>query len=73
MNKVDRLIQIVRNLREEGVVTSAIPNVVGTGEKSLGYNINTETPPVFPQGKKRKYATGGTGSRRLWLQNLRRK
>jgi len=42
MDKVDRLINAIRQLREDG----AIANVVGTGEKSLGFNIQTETPPV---------------------------
>ncbi len=42
MDKLDRLIQIIHNLKEEG----EIANVVGDGEKSLGYNIETETPPV---------------------------
>jgi hypothetical protein len=42
MDKLDRLINIIRTLKEEG----AIANVVGTGEKSLGFNIQTETPPV---------------------------
>jgi hypothetical protein len=68
MNKLDRLIQIIRNLREEG----EIANVVGDGEKSLGYNINTGTPPVFLSNKKKKnYAKGGKGSRKWWLQYLR--
>ena len=42
MNKIDKLIQIIHTLKEEG----SIANVVGNGEKSLGYNIQTETPPV---------------------------
>jgi hypothetical protein len=42
MDKVNKLINLVRQLREDG----AIANVVGTGEKSLGFNIQTETPPV---------------------------
>lgn len=42
MDKLDRLINIIRTLKEDG----AIANVVGTGEKSLGFNIQTGTPPV---------------------------
>jgi len=69
MNKLDKLIQIIHNLKEEG----EIANVVGNGEKSLGYNIQTGTPPVFPQKKKKIYAKGGKGSRRWWLQYLKGK
>lgn len=75
MNKVDKLIQTVRYLKEEGegVVTSSIANVVGDGEKSLGYNIYTGTPPVSLGKKKKKYAKGGGGSRKWWLQYLKEK
>ena len=44
MDKLDKLIQIIHNIKEEG--EGSIANVVGDGEKSLGYNIETETPPV---------------------------
>lgn len=77
MNKIDKIINIVRNLREEGesaAPVSSIPNVVGNGEKSLGYNIYTGTPPVVLGKKKKKksnrYAKGGINSRRWWLQYL---
>jgi len=49
---IDKIIGIVRTLKEE----SAIANVVGTGEKSVGYNIETETPPVdLRKGKRRNW------------------
>ena len=64
---LDKIINIIRTLNEEG----EIANVVGDGEKSLGYNIETETPPVW-KGKK-KYAKGGKGSRKWWLQYLKQK
>ena len=70
MNKLDRLIQIIHNLKEEG--EGSIANVVGDGEKSLGYNIQTGTPPIFPS-KKKRYAKGGRGSRKWWLQYLKGK
>ena len=44
MDKVDKLIGIIRQLHEDGM--SAGANVVGNGEKSLGFNIQTGTPPV---------------------------
>jgi len=73
MNKLEYIIETIRALKEEGesAPASSISNVVGNGEKSLGYNIYTGTPPVS-LGKKKKnknrYAKGGRGSRRLWLQ-----
>jgi hypothetical protein len=50
MDKVNKLINLVRQLREDG----AIANVVGTGEKSVGFNIQTETPPVDLRRKKER-------------------
>ena len=61
MDKVDKLINIIRDLKEEVSTNSA--NSAG-----LGFNPNTESPPVF----KKKYATNGRGSRAPWLRMLRR-
>jgi hypothetical protein len=66
---LENSIKIIRNLMEEG----EIANVVGDGEKSLGYNMYTGTPPVFSSKKKKKHPTGGRGSRKWWLQHLREK
>lgn len=66
--KIDKIIQIIRNLKEEG--EGSIANVVGNGEKSLGYNIQTGTPPVFPSKKKNIYL--GKGSRKPWMQRRKR-
>ena len=71
MNKVDKLIQIIHTIKEEG--EGAIANVVGDGEKSLGYNIETGTPPVWKKGEKKTCAKGGKNSRRWWLQYLKQK
>lgn len=69
---INKIIDIIHTLKEEG--EGSIANVVGDGEKSLGYNIETETPPVFPSSKKKKrYLKGGKGSRRWWLQYLKEK
>jgi len=43
-SKINRIIDIIHQLREDGM--SAGANVVGNGEKSLGFNIQTGTPPV---------------------------
>jgi hypothetical protein len=71
MNKVDKLIQIIHTIKEEG--EGSIANVVGDGEKSLGYNIETGTPPVWKKVNKKTYAKGGKDSRRWWLQYLKQK
>ena len=63
---VEKIINIIRNLNEE---SSGITNV--SGENSLGFNPDTETPPVWK--KKKTYAKGGKGSRKWWLQHLKQK
>lgn len=60
MSKLEYLIDLIRNLKEDGTSTMS----VGTGESSLGYNVRTETPPVR---KKRIYL--GKGSRKPWMSN----
>jgi hypothetical protein len=62
-SKINRIINIIRQLKEEG----AIANVVGNGEKSLGFNIQTGTPPV---NKRPPILARGLmqGSRTRWKQ-----
>jgi len=62
---LDKIISIVRSINEE----MAIANV--SGEKSLGFNPETGTPPVW-KGKN-KYVKGGKGPRKWWLQHLKQK
>ena len=64
MDKVDRIIEIIRYLKEDGVVVSGPTNVANTS--GLGFNPNTETPPVFTKKKKNAYL--GAGSRKRWMQ-----
>jgi hypothetical protein len=64
---IDKIVSIVRTLKEEGMIT----NVVGNGEKSLGYNTETGTPPVWKGSGKKTYAKGGKNSRKLWLKYLK--
>jgi hypothetical protein len=55
---INKVIQIVRSLKEE----TAITNIAGSS--SLGYNPETETPPV---DKKKKYIyPPQKGYRKLW-------
>ena len=61
---IDKIISIVRNLREQAV-TGAPTNSVGSG-KIAGTVEAGDDPPV--RKKKKKYIYGGHGSRRMWMQ-----
>ena len=60
---IDKIINIVRSLREEVMVT-APTNSVGSG-KIAGTVEAGDDPPVR---KKKKYIYGGKGSRRMWMK-----
>jgi hypothetical protein len=60
---IDKIINIVRNLREEAMV--APTNSVSSG-KIAGTKEAGDDPPV--RKKKKKYIYGGHGSRRMWMQ-----
>ena len=60
---IDKIINIVRNLREEAM--TAPTNSVGSG-KIAGTKEAGDDPPV--RKKKKKYIYGGHGSRRMWMQ-----
>ena len=59
---IDRIIDIVRTLKEEGVVTNV------TGSASLGFDPETESPPVKKKKKKPPIIARGLmpGSRKRW-------
>ena len=61
---IDKIINIVRNLREQAVM-GAPTNAVGTGQVA-GTVEAGDDPPV--RRKKKKYIYGGKGSRRMWMQ-----
>ena len=61
---IDKIINIVRNLREQAVMT-APTNSVGSG-KIAGTAEAGDDPPV--RKKKKKYIYGGHGSRKMWMQ-----
>ena len=61
---IDKIINIVRNLREEAMV--APKNNVGSG-KIAGTKEAGDDPPV--RKKKKRYIYGGRGSRRMWMQD----
>ena len=61
---IDKIISIVKSLREEAVMAAPTNNVCGgqiAGTREAG-----DDPPVK---KKKKYIYGGRGSRRMWLAN----
>ena len=60
---IDKIINIIRNLREEAMV--APTNNVGSG-KIAGTKEAGDDPPV--RKKKKKYIYGGRGSRKMWMQ-----
>lgn len=63
---LSKIIGIVRNLREDGMVISGgIANVANAS--GLGFDPKKDTPPVFP-GKRKRYAFLGPKSRSLWMQ-----
>ena len=61
---IDKIISIVKSLREEAVM-AAPTNNVGAG-KIAGTREAGDDPPVR---KKKRYIYGGRGSRRMWLTN----
>ena len=61
---IDKIINIVRNLREEAMV--APTNNVGSG-KIAGTKEAGDNPPV--RKRKKRYIYGGRGSRRMWMQD----
>lgn len=63
MNKTDKVIKYFRNLREDGMV-------VGSGETSLGYNLETESPPVNKKTKNKRYIYP-KGLRSWWRKNIK--
>lgn len=68
MNKVDKLIQTIRDLREEGAMMAIPPTNNASSGNIKG--LPPDSPPVNLKRRKTVYATGGPGSRKLWLQNL---
>jgi len=63
MDKIDKIISIIRNLREEGMVVGS-GGFTGSADPKgpvAGYD------PVMPAPKK-KYIYGGKGSRKNWMQ-----
>ena len=61
---IDKIISIVKTLREEAAM--AVPTNNVSGGKIAGTVEAGDDPPVR---RKKKYIYGGHGSRRMWLAN----
>ena len=61
---IDKIISIVKSLREEAVMAAPTYNV-GAG-KIAGTREAGDDPPIK---KKKRYIYGGTGSRKMWMNN----
>tara|TARA_B100001287_G_C22424022_1_gene408180 strand:- start:19 stop:222 length:204 start_codon:yes stop_codon:yes gene_type:complete len=61
---IDKIISIVKSLREEAVMAAPTNNV--GGGKIAGTKEAGDDPPVK---KKKRYIYSGRGSRRMWLTN----
>lgn len=67
MDRIDKIIAMVRYLKEEGMAAAAVGptnNVGNSGSSALGFNPKIESPPVFTR---KKYAYLGKGSRSRWM------
>jgi len=61
---INKIISIVKSLREEAVMAAPTNNV--GGGKIAGTREAGDDPPVR---KKKRYIYSGRGSRRMWLTN----
>ena len=66
---IDRIIDIVRNLREE-VVASAPGPTMSMSKGGIAGSVEAgDEPPVRKKKKKYKnYIYGGKGSRKMWMR-----
>ena len=61
---IDKIISIVKTLREEAAMAAPTNNV--SGGQIAGTREAGDDPPVK---KKKRYIYGGRGSRKMWLTN----
>jgi len=59
---INKIIEIVRNLKEEAGPTMAMGHGQIAGSVEAG-----DDPPVRKKRKNKKYAYGGKGSRKMWM------
>lgn len=62
---INKIIDIIRSLKEEGMVTGGPTNSLAGGKIAGTPEADPGNPPVFPKKKKRIYL--GIGSRKKWM------
>lgn len=62
MAKIDKIIDLIRYLKEEGMSMSGAPPTNNAGSAGLGFDSQKDSPPV-----RKKYAYLGKGSRSRWM------
>jgi hypothetical protein len=65
--KLERIINIIRNLKEEGVVLPASSAPTNNASSGKIAGLPPDQPPVFRKKKKGIYL--GIGSRSRWMKN----
>jgi hypothetical protein len=66
MDKIDRLIEIIRHLKEEGGAAAIGGAPTNNASSGAIAGLPPDSPPVFPEkGKKNIYL--GIGSRKRWM------
>ena len=64
---IDKIVDIVRTLKEEGMIANAVGAPPAQGQPANIAGIHSD-PPVDPK-KKKRYIYGGPKSRKMWLAN----
>lgn len=73
MNKIDKIINYFRKLKEDVAVASTpVPTNSLSGGHIAGTIQAGDYPPVKNRRKFKNYATGGIGSRKLWIDHLKK-
>lgn len=62
MEKIDKIISLIRYLKEEGISMAGTPPTNNAGPAGLGFDPQKDSPPV-----RKKYAYLGKGSRSRWM------
>ena len=66
MDKIDRIIELVRLLKEEGIVGGSPTNSLAGGHIAGTPEADPGNPPVFLNKKRHVYL--GLGSRKRWMK-----
>lgn len=71
---INKIISIIRVLKEEGMTTGSSGPVAGYSEKSPSEGPHAGwTPKLGKMQRRNNYATNGRGSRAPWLKHLKEK